>query len=888
MSSSYPSGEQFKNYNQTLSLFSDHQHEFLENNTIYETIRSQHGQELRATIHQKRPEDSPQPEPRSTKLAPPQQGSLIDPPSSLNSDHQEEIEEIEEFSVHSNYDHDQLDELASIISGAQVDINQSTRRINRPTNDSASVSGPIDSVNKFVNDSVNDSVNSAVNNSVQDPSTLPTVYPQDTSPSVQSHQEIQGKEKVELLRSLLGIYPHNLKLSLSDQPETLVKESPDFALTSVLGEGGMGTVYEMLQTSLQRSVAVKVAKTTQWNIHQLAQHCHEAQVSGYLSHSHVPPIHLLAHDVDGTPLIIMKKIEGVTWRDLINNPQHDFWDELGIKTEQVDFHLDILESIAQTLAFAHDKGVIHRDLKPANVMVGRYGDVYLLDWGIAIHLETALNEDAETIFKSQRFSNLHQQIVGSPAYMPPEMAMGDFSHQGPMTDVYFLGANLFFLLTRQPVHRGETLEKLLRNILTGHLTPIPDSLTPEMKDLLTSSLRTDPTQRISNAQEFTRLLKVARTAQKSRELEQQGHEALAMLKKLVSHNLLILSEGLKTCVEENLQNYVKMLESYELAHRSFWAAYQVYNGNQQAFAGFTETLTVWLRRFLHLGEVQAAKSIFAGIPNPSPELKAEVDAAWGAYIKALMEPKESEAEVQKMPPPLNIPSSAVIKTTELTTQDSSEPRRTSGIMIGVIVLMITLIGFWLSRDEDPSISSEIPHQQVVFDYEQVDIVDPQETAQDLRATPADLSKRSSRVDDKAQDRAESKRVVVTSHSQVIPTPNQTAAREPIPQEIEIASQEIKTQRADAPKVLKDVYSFQIAATRNKKSALNHIDHLRETVDLGRSDSMRVFWLKSVEVKPGKTVHRIMLGQFKTRAQAKSLTKIVRTLMKKPMIKRVKL
>ena len=90
----------------------------------------------------------------------------------------------------------------------------------------------------------------------------------------------------------------------------------------------------------------------------------------------------------------------------------------------------------------------------------------------------------------------------------------------------------------------------------GQLTPIPDSLTPEMKSLLTSSLRTNPAQRISTAREFTHLLKVARTAQKSRELEQRGHEALTALKKLVEHNLLVLNQGLLTCAEENFSNYM--------------------------------------------------------------------------------------------------------------------------------------------------------------------------------------------------------------------------------------------------------------------------------------------------------------------------------------------
>ena len=888
--SSFSDGEQSQRFDQTLSLFSEHQNEFSEHNTIFHTIRARYDPSLRA---KSQPDTSPSPAQPDQRFTPPEfpyQSALIEPPNSSTASDRESGHELEDDSM---YDYDQLDELADLISDAKIDLDQATRLL-----DHGSV-GASHSVNEAASPSSEPT--GPVNDPAHDPSTLPTIYPDKTPPKTPSLQEQQGREKVHSLRNALGLYPHSLKLSLSDQPETVSSEAPDFALTSVLGEGGMGTVYEMLQTSLQRSVAMKVAKTSQWNINQLAQHCHEAQVSGYLSHSHIPPIHLLAHDIEGTPLIIMKKIEGVTWGELIKDPQHDFWDELEIETEQIDFHLDILERIAQTLAFAHEKGIIHRDLKPANVMVGQYGDVYLLDWGIAIHLETATQEDTDTIFKAQRFSDLHKQIVGSPAYMPPEMAMGDFHQQGPMTDVYFLGANLFFLLTQQPVHQGETLEKLLNNILTGQLTPIPDSLTPEMKHLLSTSLAMNPEERVSCATEFIRLLKVARTAQKSRELEKRGLEALESLKKLVAHNLMILSEKVNTCVESNFQRYLEMLEKYELAHRSFWAAYQIYPDNTQAFNGFVETLTVWLRRFLHLGEVQAAKAIFEGIPNPSPELKAEVDSAWIAYLQDQLGWQVTEPVAQNEAPPSVDQASASI----ISDHHSSTPRRMYGVIGSVIALIIALLGFWLSHDSASSVNHHAPAlgpQEVTRSQHGVTSV--AQAPRSERHVSKDINTQTpkpSRVSVKSTSHQKQKHAISQQPAVSLRSTRQRAI--PVKDAAPQRSRTVNPSRVDAqpkaqPRVIpikrsptialpKEVYSFQIAATRNKRGALKHIDYLRKTVDLDQGNPAHAFWLKTVKIKPGKTVHRIMLGRFATREQAKSLTKTVRTIMKRPIIKKVK-
>ena len=825
--------EQSDRFLQTLSLFSEYQEDFLEHQTIFHTIRSEGKQDLKL-----RPESERSAQESESSAQ--ESDQSVEPPISKN-------------------------------------LIPAPPKPSQPSRSGAS-HGADGLVTLF---SVDESADGSYDHSMASPD-APTSPPQVTTPPVQNDETM---DKVRRLRGALGLYPHSLKLSLSDEPQVLASQTPDFALKSVLGEGGMGAIYEMLQTSLHRSVAMKVAKTREWDLKQLAQHCHEAQVSGYLSHSHIPPVHLLAHDVEGTPLIIMKKIEGVTWLELIADPKHAFWDELEIDSCQLTFHLDILERVAQTLSFAHDRGVIHRDLKPANVMVGQHGDVYLLDWGIAIHLETAQDEERETIFKAQRFSGLHKQIVGSPAYMPPEMAKGDCMSQGPMTDVYFLGANLFFLLTQKPVHRGDTLERLLKNILRGELTPIPDHLTPEMKSLLTASLTTDPVQRISSAKEFKRLLTVARTAQQSRELERRGREALERLKVLIAQNLLVLSQGVQHCVDSKFNNYVEMLEQYELAHRSFWAAYQVYEDNQQAFEGFTETLTVWLRRFLYLGEVQAARSIFQGIPDPSDELREEVEQAWRDYLKvALAQESSGSSDVSEAVSPINATTSGGAS------NDSRDVRqhksRSVSLIGGFVCLALIVIGALFSwRQSDPA-PVESSAASALTNSRSASRVAPAHTTSDrrdvIKSEPVerDLTKNvQDDTQDDAQDDAQDDLLETTQDQEpsVQPTRSPTRASRLT---TTVAQPVVRTN------LPREVFSFQLASTRSEASARKHIDTLRAKMSLKLSDPTHVFWIKSVELTSGKTVYRIMLGLFETRSQSKSLRKVVRKIMKKPVLKKV--
>jgi eukaryotic-like serine/threonine-protein kinase len=243
-------------------------------------------------------------------------------------------------------------------------------------------------------------------------------------------------------------------------PETLGR----FVLTEEIGRGGMGSVWRGHDPSLGRDLAIKVL---------LAQHADrpescrrfldEARITGQLEHPGVPPVHELDRAGDGRPYFAMKLIRGQTLGDLLKARPDS--------AHELPRFIAILEQIAQTLAYAHAHGVIHRDLKPANIMVGKFGEVQVMDWGLAkpvagqhsvgLVATTEPNGDVDSLAGPQ--STQSGTVLGTPAYMAPEQARGQIDRLDQRTDVFGLGAILCQILTGRPPFQGAgTLEVITR------------------------------------------------------------------------------------------------------------------------------------------------------------------------------------------------------------------------------------------------------------------------------------------------------------------------------------------------------------------------------------------------------------------------------------------
>jgi len=234
--------------------------------------------------------------------------------------------------------------------------------------------------------------------------------------------------------------------------------------------GGMGEVLRVWDADLQRTLAMKVARTDgvrddaleparPREERMLARFLEEAQVTGQLDHPGIVPVHELGVDAEGRPFFTMKLVRGEDLRSVFAKVASgaDGWTQTRA--------LNALLKVCEAVAYAHDKGVIHRDLKPSNVMVGRYGEVYVMDWGLAKVLgrpERAAREPAagEATVRVETWRaaedagdpdaplyTLDGQLVGTPAYMSPEQAACRQAEVDAQTDVYGVGAMLYHLLT---------------------------------------------------------------------------------------------------------------------------------------------------------------------------------------------------------------------------------------------------------------------------------------------------------------------------------------------------------------------------------------------------------------------------------------------------------
>jgi serine/threonine-protein kinase len=171
--------------------------------------------------------------------------------------------------------------------------------------------------------------------------------------------------------------------SLVVPPVSMDGAQSDFDVAGTIGEGGMGRVLLARQRSLARDVAIKTLKDDA-SPRDRAALVREARVSGSLEHPGIVPVHTLGADGAGRPLLVMKRIVGVDWETLLRNPDHAAWRTvIGEAGDRLDASLEILGRVCRALELAHDRGVIHRDVKPSNVMVGSFGEVYLVDWGLA-------------------------------------------------------------------------------------------------------------------------------------------------------------------------------------------------------------------------------------------------------------------------------------------------------------------------------------------------------------------------------------------------------------------------------------------------------------------------------------------------------------------------
>ena len=225
-----------------------------------------------------------------------------------------------------------------------------------------------------------------------------------------------------------------------------------YRLCKEIERGGMGTIFLARDLQLSRDVAVKVLRIDPAaNPEAITAYANEARIMSYLSHPGVAPIYDSGFTEAGRPFTVMKLVHGETLLEMLEsqNPKHA---EL----------LSVFADICQTMAFAHSYGVLHLDLKPANVMVGAFGEVFVMDWGLA-KFEGSPPEELGDWVKTCGSAIKSGGVAGTPEYMSPEQASGKILDA--RADVFSLGAILCKILTGQAPYAGRSLREAYQKAL---------------------------------------------------------------------------------------------------------------------------------------------------------------------------------------------------------------------------------------------------------------------------------------------------------------------------------------------------------------------------------------------------------------------------------------
>lgn len=371
-------------------------------------------------------------------------------------------------------------------------------------------------------------------------------------------------------------------------------------LGAVLGEGGMGVVRIAKQVAMGREVAVKTVRQALRAPATTLKLLQEAWTTGRLQHPNIIPVYDIATDDEGEPLIVLKRIEGETLTSVLAAPErararYDIGDVL-------EWSLQVLIQVCNAVHFAHDQGVVHLDLKPENVMVGDHGEVYVVDWGIAL----ALRDEGSGRLP---LAHNHRGILGTPYYMAPEMLEGDGRLLDARTDVYLLGATLYEVIEGKPPHQGDTVMAAVYAAL--HETPeLAEDVPIELAQICLRALARQPDQRFDTALELRRALQDFLRHRDSDRMASEAQAGLTML---------------GTLVEDG-----KHVASHELFGRTrfgFEQALASWSDNEAAQRGLADVFALAVTAELDHGDPEVASSLASQAPELAEELRDRVGQA---------------------------------------------------------------------------------------------------------------------------------------------------------------------------------------------------------------------------------------------------------------------
>ena len=302
-----------------------------------------------------------------------------------------------------------------------------------------------------------------------------------------------------------------------EQVELVRRSNARYEKIKDLGKGGMGEVSLVRDNDIGRVVALKrLYRPPTADQSSLLRFISEVRTVGQLEHPNIVPIHDVGLDENGNYYFVMKYVDGETLENIINKLAEG--DPYYHQRYPVDVRLEIFMGLLRALQYAHDQGIVHRDIKPANVMVGRYGEVVLMDFGVAKQvrgnekLPEQPSQPVKPDAQSRLFQTRNDQLIGTPAYMSPEQAMGKNDQIDERSDIYSAAVLLHELLAlRHYLSEVTSLQGLIMAIGCEPFTywqliflrhpkhPVPRS---ELLHFVARGLHKDPSQRFQSVIEM--------------------------------------------------------------------------------------------------------------------------------------------------------------------------------------------------------------------------------------------------------------------------------------------------------------------------------------------------------------------------------------------------
>lgn len=379
-------------------------------------------------------------------------------------------------------------------------------------------------------------------------------------------------------------------------PENPARLAAEFEMGAVLGSGGMSEVRLARQAGLGRCVAVKsaIGGTAE------AALINEARVTARLNHSGVVPVLDVGRDEQGRTALFMQRIHGRTWRSYIGEDGAlDAPD--GATDDPLAWHLDVLCRVAAVVEHAHGMGIAHRDIKPGNVMIGDGGQVYLMDWGLAVDLD-GRHTDLPRAIDVRRFS-------GTTGHAAPEML--DTRHRliGACTDIYQLGSCLHVVLTGRPPHAQRDINERLRSILRSEPPQYDAQVPAGLAAICHRAMARRPADRFGSVALLRRAIRAAGIELRSTARARDGLQALVQLRRTIATG---------GSLEE-------ISEQFAEARFILAEALRDWPENPLALEGMQTVLETIIHHDMVRGCAGRPRRLLAALPRPRPDLEARLD-----------------------------------------------------------------------------------------------------------------------------------------------------------------------------------------------------------------------------------------------------------------------